>query len=100
MSERCPPLEDAEPALQPGDLNKMFQRIVSTAPGNATDESTKLRLLLGNDVPEYTVHVHSQPSATPATEISLEQDQKFPPWVITFDNFVAPEECDRMVELG
>lgn len=99
MSARCPALPDAEPALGSGELNKMFERILDMAPGNATSTSKKLRLLLGG-MTDYTVHVQSRPSESPASEVSLHQDTALPPWVITFENFVTPEECDRMVELG
>ena len=45
IETRCPPIPDAVPALKPGDLNKMFERIVEFAPGNRTltdDERSKL----------------------------------------------------------
>lgn len=100
MSTRCPPLpDDTEPAFRPGDLNKMFERIVATAPGNATNPSQKLRLLAGG-MSDYTVHVKSRPHEAPETEVSSDLDKSNPPWVITFDNFVSPEECDTLIELG
>jgi hypothetical protein len=43
--------------------------------------------------------VHSRPSDAPSTEISLSKDKELPPWVITFDNFIAPEECEAMIQL-
>jgi prolyl 4-hydroxylase len=49
---------------------------------------------------DYSVTVHSRPSAEPATEVSVVNDRSLPPWVITFDNFLTPEECDDMVQLG
>lgn len=98
MATRCPPLpKDTIPALRPGDMNKMFERIVAAAPGNVTDQSKRL---LDDGMPNYTVHVHSRPSESLATEISLEIDKALPPWIITFENFVTPEECAKMIELG
>jgi prolyl 4-hydroxylase len=100
MSKRCPPLpEGTEPALRPGDMNKMFERIVATAPGNTTDKTQRLRFL-AEGMTDYTVHVWSRPSESPATDVSLDLDMSLPPWVVTFENFVAPEECDKLIELG
>ena len=101
MATRCPPLpEDTIPALQPGDLNKMFERIVKTAPGNRTLSDEERDQLLDDGMTEYTVHVHSRPSEEPITEISVVSDKSLLPWVITFENFVTPEECATMIELG
>jgi len=69
---RCGPRNPAlEPAWKPGDLNRMFERI-------ADDE-------------KLSVVVHSRPEGS-------DDDQH--PWVITIDDFLTPEECDRIVELG
>lgn len=100
IDQRCPKLEDAKPALHPGDLNRMFERIVRQAPGNSTDLTADERKLLeATNTPEYTVTVHSRPSSD-ATEISAAMDKSMPPWVVTFDNFLTDEECDTMVQLG
>lgn len=99
MSTRCPKLDDAEPALRPGDLNKMFERIVETAPGNRTlsiDEKAELEKL---NMPHYTVTVHSRPS--PGSEdVGIAFDKSMPPWLVTFDNILTDEECRAMIELG
>lgn len=102
INNRCPPLpEDTEPALRPGALNKMFERIVATAPGNITDSAGRQRLASFLDgMPEYTVQVLSRPSEEPVSEISLEVDKELPPWVVTFDNFLSGEECDQLIALG
>jgi prolyl 4-hydroxylase len=97
---RCPPLPDAVPALLPGDMNKMFERIVATAPGNRTLTETERKELVADNMTEYTVTVHSRPSDEPSTEISVVVDKSLPPWVITFDNFLRPEECDALIALG
>lgn len=98
MDERCPKLKDPEPALHPGDLNKMFERILRQAPGNRTLPESEKEELAAQNMPLYTVHVHSRPE--PATEISAALDKSMPPWVITFENFVTDEECDAMIQLG
>ena len=102
MKKRCPPLpEDTEPALRPGALNKMFERLVATAPGNITDVAEKERLAdFLEGTPNYTVSVLSRPSNGIVTEVSLNKDKELPPWVITFDNFLSDEECDKLIEIG
>lgn len=103
INTRCPPLEDPKPGLRPGDLNKMFERIVSTAPGNTTADSYTdevKRMVEELNTPLYTVTVHSRPSEEPATEIDAVADKSLPPWVITFDNFMTDEECEAMIQLG
>ena len=100
MKARCPSLPDAIPALKPGDLNKMFERIVATAPGNRTLTAEEREQLASEEIPEYVVTILSRPSDLPATEVSIVKDRSLPPWVITFDNFLTPEECEKMIELG
>jgi prolyl 4-hydroxylase len=102
IDARCPKLKDLEPALHPGDLNKMFERIVRLAPGNRTDSLTEseLKEYADQKMPLYTVHIHSRPGDTPATEISAVFDKSLPPWVVTFDNFVTDEECAALIALG
>jgi prolyl 4-hydroxylase len=101
MEARCPPLVNPKAALVPGGLNKMFERIVSTAPGNRTTLSdSEKRELVANNMTLYSVTVPSRPSTSPAIEISLVLDQSLPPWVVVFDNFLTDEECDALVQLG
>jgi prolyl 4-hydroxylase len=103
MAARCPPLPDAIPALKPGDLNKMFERIVETAPGNRTLTEDERKQLAADETTEYSVVVHSRPTdglSLVKDMISLSKDKGLPPWVITFDNFIAPEECEAMIQLG
>lgn len=82
MEARCPHLEDAVPALRPGDLNKMFQRIVDTAPGNRTLSDEERRELQEEGTPEYWVNVHSRPEATSWDAISKKIDTANPPWYV------------------
>jgi prolyl 4-hydroxylase len=100
IQTRCPALVDADPALRPGELNKMFERIVQTAPGNRTLTEIERKELLESGMTEYSVQVHSQPSNLPATETSAVLDKSLPPWVITFENFLTPEECQALIDLG
>jgi prolyl 4-hydroxylase len=101
MNQRCPKLPDtAEAALYPGDLNKMFDRIVRHAPGNRTDLSEEdQQSLVATNTPIYTAHVHSQPEME-GTQINAAIDKSTPPWVVTLDNFLTDEECEAMIQLG
>lgn len=98
------------PGLKPGELNLMFERIVATAPGNATEE-TQLLAQQGkvqeDGTPYYTVTVHSRPASDASKPdengvipVSKSQDFEEDPWVITFDNFLTDEECQHLIELG
>ncbi len=88
--KKCMPDESTN-IFKPGDLNKMFLRIVG--------ESEE-----GEDavVPKSAVKVLSRPSHPrgftgkddDATEYVLG------PWVVTLDNFLSDEECDHLIELG
>ena len=77
---RCP-LNETEPeALKPGDLNKMFERILE-------DEYNQ----------QYEPAAWSMPNPTD------EQKEKGiidGPWVIVFEKFLELEECDRLIDLG
>ncbi len=91
MATRCPPLPDAVPGLRPGDLNKMFERIVETAPGNRTLTEEEKQQLAADEMTDYSVVVHSRPDDAPSTEISLSNDNSLPPWLIVFDNPIPPD---------
>lgn len=100
IKNRCPPLVDAIPALHPGDLNKMFYRILRNAPGNRTltdDEKKELEI---TKTPIYTVNVHSRPGTDMVDSTSVAMDKSLPPWVITFDSFLTEEECEALIQLG
>jgi len=100
METRCAKLPDVIPGLKPGDLNRMFERIVETAPGNRTLTDEERRQLRLTETPEYSVTVHSRPSDDPETEVSISLDRTRPPWVITFDDFLTDEECDSLIQHG
>lgn len=100
INQRCPKLDDQVPALNPGDLNKMFERIVETAPGNRTLTPEERQQLADDDMTEYSVVVLSRPSDKPATDISEKMDKKLPPWVVVFNDFITDEECDELIKLG
>lgn len=99
---RCPipdPKTQADAALYPGDLNKLFARIVRNAPGNKTLTKEDKAELVDSQTPEYTVVVHSHPSGSPAPMVNLGLDGTLPPWVVSLDNFLTSKECDRLIKV-
>jgi prolyl 4-hydroxylase len=100
MEARCPPLEDAKPALMPGQLNEMFENLVKTAPGNRTLPSAEREELEAKGWPAFTVHVLSQPNSSADDPLTRASDRKGPPWVVYFENFLTPEECQILIDLG
>ena len=86
----CPPA-GTKPAVQPGGIHDMFERIVTSAPGNNTE------IDIEEEMTNYTVQIISKPGER-AMDPSVEMNNY--PWIITLDNFLTDEECDRLVELG
>ena len=89
LNNRCPIDPNAKPALIPGSLNTMFERIVSEAADG------------------YSVTVHSRPPADPTDStttkdvaLSEEIDLAQPPWIVTMDGFLDDEECDYLIKKG
>lgn len=100
METRCPKLHNPTPALLPGDLNKMFERIVAEAPGNRTLTDLERKELTDSNMTEYTVHIHSRPTMGGSDEVSVVNDKSSPFWVITMDDFLTPGECEKLIQLG
>jgi prolyl 4-hydroxylase len=114
--ERCRRLVDdqKEPALnRPGDVNRLFERIVHQAPGNRTlSLSSEQQQRRRHDeeqqqspmMPIYTVHVHSRPGQPQQqSHLSLSASalsSSSPPWVVTMDNFLTDDECHGLIALG
>jgi len=99
---KCPLDENAPKALsKEGDLNALFERIVSDP----------------QFLTQYNPTILSRPSSSSSSSISasassannnsnntideevLEGDDDGP-WVITLDNFLSDDECDRLIQLG
>ena len=74
---RCPFDPHAPVALYPGDLDKMFQRIM-----------TKPTLK------QYNPTAIMQPN--PPQDCDTQEG----PWLVVLDNFLTPEECDILIQLG
>ena len=95
IDSRCPPLgDDAKPAMLPGQLNTMFERIVRTAPGNQTGDTD-----IEENMTNYSVVVHSRPEPFQG-EPSRERDLEQPPWIVTFEDFLTEEECKQLIQMG
>ena len=74
--------------FQPGDLDRMFERIVE----EAKDEN----------VP-YTVNILSRPMDNSSiVEVENGNNPQYynGPWILKIDNFITDEECDRLIQLG
>lgn len=72
---RCPWDPDQPRALYEGDLDKMFERIVSDP-----------------EFARYKPTVLSRPFD--------DNEEEDGPWVVTLDDFISEEECDHLIEAG
>jgi prolyl 4-hydroxylase len=82
IDARCPMDPTASNAWNPGDLNAMFERIV-TDPAYAA----------------YQPKVLSRPSYAPG-DTNETADYTIGLWMVMFDSAVSDEEADRLRELG
>lgn len=71
IETRCPIDPDAPDAWQPGDVDKMFEKLVQDP-----------------YLSKHNVNVISSPESTDG------------PWVITMENLIEDDEADRLIELG
>jgi len=86
LIETCTPVKEDE-IFEKGDLDLMFKRMVGEEP----------QLEAMNT--DYVPVVHSRPGQM--LEKLKDDDDIIPgPWVVTLDNFLSEEECDRLIELG
>jgi len=85
----CPLDPEVKNALAPGELNRMFERIVD----GVVDDDSEVR---SKDI---NTTVHSRPSY-PLNAKPNEVDYILGPWVIIIDNFVSEAECERLKYLG
>lgn len=82
VDTRCPLDPDAVDAFSPGDLNHMFERIVS-------DPAYK----------HYEPTVLSRPTYAPG-DTPQNATYQLGMWLVQFDNAISSQEADRMIELG
>jgi len=92
---RCPIPEGAVDALSSGGgdngLHALFERIAGER--NLTQE----QIGGGMENLDYTVEVFSRPGGSKNDSASHVIDG---PWVVTLDNFLSAEECEKLIELG
>jgi prolyl 4-hydroxylase len=104
MIENCAPacqichLQDCnqqpELFLKEGDVNIMFERIV----GEQALTDYQIEKGMSDIVKHLTIHSRPIPSW-------IDDDEEYPyliggPWIITIDDFLSPEECDFLIEMG
>ena len=85
--QNCPIDPNAKDAIKPGELNRIFERIVND---KALYEGLNVSIL-------------SRPyikGGTGIYGIPLEDWQFEGPWILSFDSFLSAAETQRMVELG
>ena len=84
VETRCPmPEDDSGDAFRPGDLDKMFERIL-------TDPFYQ----------QYEPIAVSRPTLAPGDTLETASYKVGGPWMILFEKAVTDEEADRLVELG
>lgn len=82
IETRCPLDPNAEDALYPGDINKVFLRIL-------TDEG----------IQQFEPKVVSRPNYLEG-DTEETADYKIGPWVVLFEKAISDEEAERLIELG
>ncbi len=83
FKKRCPVDANAPNIWAPGDLNKMFERIVNEP-----------------EFQKYDPVVLSRPDYAPGDTEETASYLVGGPWIITLENVVSPEESKRLIELG
>lgn len=82
VETRCPLDPDAADALYPGDVTKMFNRIME-------DPS----------IQQFEPRIVSRPNYLQG-DTAATADYIIGPWMVVFDNAITEEEADRLIELG
>lgn len=96
FESRCPLDTTVPDVWGPGDLDQMFQRIITLEEFKKYEPRVVSR-------PEPKASECTSPKASPphkAGEEEEPQDYETGPWAVIFDNFATPEECERLIELG
>jgi len=86
---RCPVTDLKQPDIwQPGDLNRMFERILLMGNNNASTDD--------NNNKEES-NYKPQMILKPGMQVKGGQDA---PWVVIVDDFLTADECDTLIRLG
>lgn len=84
VETRCPmPEDDSLDAFHPGDLDKMFERIL-------TDPYYQ----------QFEPKAVSRPTLAPGDTLETADYKVGGPWMVMFEKAVSDEEADRLIELG
>jgi prolyl 4-hydroxylase len=83
---KCPITEDNKRIYEPGDLNKLMERIVDNSDG-------KGKYLKYN--PRAVSRPKIKSDGTPAPGLEVDG-----PWIVIFENFVSKEEADALIAAG
>lgn len=82
VETRCPLDPDAVDALYPGDITKIFNKIM-------TDPATQ----------QYEPRIVSRPNFLDG-DTEENADYRIGPWMVVFENAITDEEAERLIELG
>ena len=92
--------EDSDESDNSRTLDAMFRRIVGELPYPSSSREP-YPIVPGVN---YTVNVLSRPSLNPKIHTNMSRDSiDFHiggPWIVVLEDFLSPEECDRLIELG
>lgn len=78
--------ERGKPAIKSGDLHATFHRIT-------TDQEIMQKY-------QPVIHSHGMPNGVYWPENDDISDLKYSPWVVTLENVLSDNECDRLIKLG
>jgi len=100
---RCP-IDVSTNIFKPGDINAMFERWLKDAGQDVSSFSIK-KLPIGGTVPgigelRVITSPYHDPLQYPRDEDEDEDKMSPVPWVVSIDNFISDEECNRLIELG
>jgi len=87
IRHRCPIEDDNQCIWKPGDLNELMEIIVDDADGSG-------------EYKKYNPKALSRPMVRRDGTPVEGAEGKDGPWVVLLENFVKPEEADRLVQIG
>lgn len=88
FENRCPFDPDAPTAMKAGDLDAMFERIMTA------DE-------LAQFSPKALMRPNPPATAADAAAVEGTAEESLEgPWIVVLENFLSPEECETMIRLG
>jgi prolyl 4-hydroxylase len=84
----------------PGDLHRMFTRIVTLPPPQNATLCDNISILDEFDVDEHTDPQKLMPKVTVLSQPHDNSDDDSSPWVVQIDEFLTQMECDVLIQLG